>query len=78
MNQRIRELAEQAGFFPAELTQVGPSVERLAELIVEECMSINRQRMFPGKVSDIPRVAHNNALLCANGDMKSHFFGDDE
>ena len=37
MNERIRELIAQAGFFPTELTQVGPSVEKFAELIVEEC-----------------------------------------
>ena len=37
MNERIRELIEQAGFFPTELTQVGPSVEKFAELIVREC-----------------------------------------
>ena len=37
MNERIKELAEQAGFFPTELTQVGPSVEKFAELIVKEC-----------------------------------------
>ena len=41
MNERIRELAEQAGFFPTELTQVGPSVEKFAELIVRECARIN-------------------------------------
>lgn len=34
MNERIRLLAEQAGFFPTELTQVGPSVEKFAELII--------------------------------------------
>ena len=37
MNERIKLLAEQAGFFPTELTQVGPSVEKFAELIVREC-----------------------------------------
>ena len=37
MNERIQQLAEQAGFFPTELTQVGPSVEKFAELIVREC-----------------------------------------
>ena len=41
MNERIRLLAEQAGFFPTELTQVGPSVEKFAELIVRECARIN-------------------------------------
>ena len=40
MNERIRELAEQAGFFPMELTQVGPSVEKFAELIVQECAKV--------------------------------------
>jgi hypothetical protein len=39
MNERIRELAEQAGFFPPEITQVGPSVEKFALLIVRECLS---------------------------------------
>ena len=37
MNERIKELIAQAGFFPTELTQVGPSVEKFAELIVREC-----------------------------------------
>ena len=40
MNERLKQLAEQAGFFPTELTQVGPSVEKFAELIVKECMDI--------------------------------------
>ena len=38
MNKRIEQLAEQAGFFPTELTQVGPSVEKFAQLIVRECV----------------------------------------
>jgi hypothetical protein len=37
MNERIQELMFQSGFFPTELTQVGPSVEKFAELIVAEC-----------------------------------------
>ena len=40
MNERIQQLAEQAGFFPTELTQVGPSVEKFAELIVGECANL--------------------------------------
>jgi hypothetical protein len=43
MNERIQELAEQAGFFPVELTQVGPSIENLVELIVRECAGISNQ-----------------------------------
>ena len=40
MNKRIKLLAEQAGFVPTELTSVGPSVEKFAELIVRECADI--------------------------------------
>ena len=36
MNERIKELIIEAGFFPTELTQVGPSVEKFAQLIVQE------------------------------------------
>ena len=45
MNERIQQLAEQAGFFPTELTQVGPSVEKFAELIVRECMKLNSKEL---------------------------------
>ena len=40
MNQRIRDLVVQAGFFPTELTQVGPSIEKFAQLIVAECAEV--------------------------------------
>ena len=40
MNQRIKLLAEQAGFFPTELTSVGPSVEKFAQLIIRECAEV--------------------------------------
>ena len=46
MNERIRELAEQAGFFPTELTQVGSSVEKFAELIVRECAKLNKKQSY--------------------------------
>ena len=45
MNERIQQLAEQAGFFPTELTQVGPSVEKFAELIVRECIKLNSKEL---------------------------------
>ena len=45
MNERIQKLAEQAGFFPTELTQVGPSVEKFAELIVAECLKLNSKEL---------------------------------
>jgi len=40
MNERIKDLVVQAGFFPIELTQVGPSVEKFAQLIVRECAEV--------------------------------------
>jgi len=40
MNERIKELMIEAGFFPTELTQVGPSVEKFAQLIVRECAKV--------------------------------------
>lgn len=43
MNKRIEQLAEQAGFFPTELTQVGPSVEKFAQLIVRECTGFRNE-----------------------------------
>ena len=46
MNERIRQLAEQAGFFPTELTQVGPSVEKFAELIVKKVLDEVAFRAF--------------------------------
>lgn len=49
------------------------SLEKFAELIVQECISINRQRMFSDYEGDSHRVAHNNALLCATSDMFEHF-----
>ena len=81
MNERIRQLAEQAGgefytgFFgsPNSIKFKESDLEKLAELIVRECISINRQRMFSDYEGDSHRVAHNNALLCATSDMFEHF-----
>ena len=75
MNERIIELADKA----VENISSGPwniSDEfciKFAELIVRECISINRQRMFLDYEGDSHRVAHNNALLCANSDMFEYF-----
>jgi hypothetical protein len=75
MNERIKQLWEEA----AKTTQSDSweeqtkFMERFAELIVQECISINRQRMFSEWEGDSHRVAHNNALLCATSDMFEHF-----
>lgn len=76
MNERIKELAVQAGYLP-DMFGIGhwdmPECEKFAELIVAECISINRQRLFSDYEGDSHRVAHNNALLCANSDMFEYF-----
>ena len=60
MNERIRQLAEQAGFFPTELTQVGPSVEKFAELIVRECKDLlfesSENNRLPIAVDDMVHI----------------------
>lgn len=86
MNQRIQELYRQSlkevfeyggvSAKPGEMYSNYKTVldhEKFAELIVKECMSINTQRLFSDYEGDTHRVAHNNALWCAWGDMKEHF-----
>ena len=82
MNERTIQLYKQAVDFAyttaGEDAGKGTVVEGLtagkfAELIVQECISINRQRMFSEYEGDSHRVAHNNALLCATSDMFEHF-----
>ena len=77
MNERIQQLAEQAGFIDFivfnRIESKEQVIEKFARLIVQECISINRQRMFSEYEGDSHRVAHNNALLCANSDMFEHF-----
>ena len=73
MNERIRELAEQATVWKDANHGYTFDKEKFAELIVQECISINRQRLFSDYEGDSHRVAHNNALLCANFDMFDHF-----
>ena len=65
MNERIKELAEQAGFFPMELTQVGPSVEKFAELIVQECAKVILETPVKYTEIDIMHIIRDN--------VKEHF-----
>ena len=39
MNERIRELAEQAEFFERDLQIQGDNFQRFAELIVQDCLT---------------------------------------
>jgi hypothetical protein len=51
MNERIRELVEQAGFDPAAIERMGvmPQAEKFAELIVQECAAaiVSNSKKFP-------------------------------
>ena len=78
MNERIDKLMYHAGLTAQgcwdEMDEYDrKAIEKFAELIVQECISINRQRMFSDYEGDSHRVAHNNALLCATSDMFEHF-----
>jgi hypothetical protein len=79
MNERILELWQQAGgHYDSGNQHTWPQYTiddpaKFGELIVQECISINRQRQFSDYEGDSHRVAHNNALLCATSDMFEHF-----
>jgi len=76
MNEKIRELAEQSGFFPVpdetevdlEYRAENARYERFAELIVRECLGI---------VNDAERGGDNeiwdNAVKFIIRDLKEHF-----
>jgi hypothetical protein len=40
MNDRIQKLAEQAGYHPDVFEMCKPGMEKFAELIVKECMTV--------------------------------------
>ena len=44
MNDRIRELAEQAGIIAPSENDIAPPMEKFAQLIVEECLDIAQDR----------------------------------
>jgi len=68
MNERIRELAEQAEFSEKELHFAGDNFQKFAELIVRECISI---------VDDAERGGSNdiwdNAVKFIRRDLQEHF-----
>jgi hypothetical protein len=67
MNERIKELIAQAGFFPTELTQVGPSVEKFAELIIKDCIAAIQNESM-NSYDDWER-----GLRIAEGAIEKHF-----
>jgi len=68
MNERIKLLAEEAGFMDSWFSESGDDCEqelkKFAELLVRECM-------YVGRLSQI-----NNGLV--DSDIKDHFYGVEE
>jgi hypothetical protein len=70
MNQRIRELAEQAGFKPFEVRLDDTKLEKFAELIVRKCVSIVAKRKDQA-IDDGWNV--DEAMSMAEMDFLEHF-----
>ena len=54
MNERIKELAEQAGCSIDGMGYGEGNVEKFAELIVRECMNVARQQRNPANLNYKP------------------------
>ena len=76
MNQRIRELAEQAEFSEKDLHIQGDNFQKFAELIVGECIDkITTYDLVPGhsaKWEDIYDI-HTRLLQDLGEELKEHF-----
>jgi len=56
MNERIKQLAEQANFTEQDIEDMSPGFEKFAELIVEECMEqvyYGREEVLNGNISEV-------------------------
>jgi len=67
MNERIRELAEQAEFSEKDLHIQGDNFQKFAELIVRECAGL-----FPNVYVEIENE-HGHTPVIAADYMKKHF-----
>jgi hypothetical protein len=83
MNERIRELAEQAKFMAEEdinrqisyNTELKAFAEKFAELIVRECMSICKKNEYYNVGGEDPETIGHiraGAMFCRE-DIKEHF-----
>jgi hypothetical protein len=76
MNERIRELAKQAGFYPENnwdhtnwhAAGHNPTFEKFAELIVAECVKLQYKNVVVGGVSD-----YNRGRRELTEDIQKHF-----
>ena len=76
MNERIKELAEQAEFSEKDLHIQGDNFQKFAELIVKECIDkITTYDLVPGhsaKWEDIYDI-HTRLLQDLGEELKEHF-----
>ena len=76
MNERIKLLAEQAGFIPDNAPGMNSVLEKFAELIVRECIEkIRTYDLVPGhsaKWEDIYAI-HSRLLQDLGEELKEHF-----
>ena len=69
MNERIKELAEQAGIHPSNFesdADIKEPLEKFAELIVRECLTFVEPMPGSGDIDDL-------ALEAAHNSIKEHF-----
>jgi hypothetical protein len=74
MNQRIKELAEQAGFMDSWFSESGDDCERelkkFAELIIQECLEVAEKQIGGGNGDG---VEWDRAVDFTYDDIKSYF-----
>jgi hypothetical protein len=74
MNQRIKELAEQAGFMDSWFSESGDDCERelkkFAELIIQECLEVVEKQIGGGNGDG---VEWDRAVDFTYNDIKSYF-----
>ena len=77
MNQRLKELAEQAGFYYTDktgfITPAGCDPAKFAELIVKECRNIVEQDMKLAHIQMIPLTLEKYANGRLKEKIKEHF-----
>ena len=76
MNERIKELAEQAGFENGHQDRNGNSLsgelEKFAELIVRECAEISEQSQWSEAKGEYYE-GFNEAMIYVSNKIKEHF-----
>ena len=85
MNERIKELIEQAGLYDFVIESMGinEEMEKFAQLIVNECMNQVREQYLPVLEDEIMmKDTHWDGYVQCGVDsyvaIKEHFFGEEE